>query len=102
MHWSLELGQSGGWVLKHPLEDLRALVDLSKPSLAELQGVWLSNQGLSVLDESLFKLLNKLIGSSSAPAKVEDDVGHLVESEVSEETFVHQFRLKTFPELVVL
>ena len=70
MHWSLELGQSGGWVLKHPLEDLRALVDLSKPSLAELQGVWLSNQGLSVLDESLLQLFMQLVRASTAVGEV--------------------------------
>ena len=89
MHWSLELGQSGRWVLEHPLEDLGALVDLVESSLAKFQGVWLPDQSLSVLDEGLFKLLNEFIRASSAPAEVEDDVGHLVESEVSEKALIH-------------
>ena len=71
---SLKLWKCGGWILEHPLEDLRALVHLAEASFAELKGIWLSHQSLSVLDEGLFKLLDKLIRSSSAPSEVQNNV----------------------------
>ena len=48
------------------------------------------------------RLLDELIRASTAPTEVENDVGHLVEGEVSEESLINKFGFKTLPQLIVL